>query len=117
MHDLMQLHFLRRRKSEVLQSLPPIITQDLPLELTGHQREAYDDLWLKRGGFLPEGEDGSETNLFALITKLKQLCNYDPASQESSKLDALRVIMEGLTPDDKLLVISQYVETLDEKPV
>jgi SNF2 family DNA or RNA helicase len=111
-HELMQPHFLRRQKSEVLQSLPPIIAQDLPLELTGRQREAYDDLWLRRGLHLPEGEDASETHLFALITKLKQLCNYDPASQESSKLDALRAIIEGLTPDDKLLVFSQYVETL-----
>jgi len=45
MHELMQPHFLRRRKSEVLQSLPPIISQDLPLELTGRQRVAYDDVW------------------------------------------------------------------------
>lgn len=111
-HTLMQPHFLRRRKSEVLQNLPPIITQDLPLELAGRQREAYDDLWLERGSLLPEGEDAQETHLFALITKLKQLCNYDPVSQESSKLEALKLIIDGLTSDDKLLVFSQYVETL-----
>jgi SNF2 family DNA or RNA helicase len=112
MHNLMQPHFLRRRKSEVLQNLPPIITQDLPLELTGHQREVYDDFWLKRDSLLPKGEGAQETHLFALITKLKQLCNYDPASQESSKLEALKLIIEGLAPDDKLLIFSQYVETL-----
>jgi SNF2 family DNA or RNA helicase len=112
MHELMQPHFLRRRKSEVLQSLPPIITQDLPLELTGRQREAYNDVWLNHRRFLIGSENVSETHLFALITKLKQLCNYDPVSQESSKLEALKLIIEGLTLDDKLLIFSQYVETL-----
>ena len=112
MHSLMQPHFLRRRKSDVLQNLPPIITQDLPLELTGHQRESYDDLWLRRGNLLPKGEGTQETHLFALIAKLKQLCNYDPESQESSKLEALKLIIEGLASDDKLIVFSQYVETL-----
>ncbi len=72
--------------------------------------EAYEEAWLNRGSFLTGGV--SETHLFALITKLKQLCNYDPASEESSKLEALRLIIEGLAPDDKLLIFSQYVETL-----
>jgi SNF2 family DNA or RNA helicase len=55
----------------------------------------------------------SETALFALLTKLKQLCNFDPESGESAKLEALKLIVEGLSsPEDKLIVFSQYVETL-----
>jgi SNF2 family DNA or RNA helicase len=106
--------FLRRRKSEVLPDLPPIIIQDLPLELSGNQREAYDAVWEGRKTLV--GDDGAEVNdgsIFALITRLKQLCNFDPQSCESIKLESLQVIVENCTePTDKLLVFSQYVETL-----
>lgn len=103
--------YLRRRKDQVLQELPPIITQDVVLELGDRQREAYDRIWAARRACVPEG--ASEVQLFALITRLKQLCNYDPESGESAKLDELRVVTEGLTgAEDKIIVFSQYVETL-----
>jgi SNF2 family DNA or RNA helicase len=48
-----------------------------------------------------------------VITKLKQLCNYDPASGESVKWDALSLLLEDSSePDDKIIVFSQYVQTL-----
>lgn len=106
--------YLRRRKVEVLSELPPIITQDLLLELGDSQRAAYESVWKNRTMSLSGGVAGtSGVQLLALITKLKQLCNFDPASGESVKLEALELIIEELTtPDDKLIVFSQYVETL-----
>jgi SNF2 family DNA or RNA helicase len=57
---------------------------------------------------------GGDGSIFALITRLKQLCNFEPQTNESVKLESLRVIAESLAePDDKLLVFSQYVETLE----
>jgi SNF2 family DNA or RNA helicase len=113
-HTRIRPFFLRRRKAEVLPELPPIIIQDLPLELTGLQREAYDAVWDGRKTFL--NNNGDETNdgsIFALITRLKQLCNFDPESNESIKLESLRVIVESFTePGDKLLIFSQYVKAL-----
>jgi SNF2 family DNA or RNA helicase len=54
------------------------------------------------------------TSLFALLTNLKQLCNFDPASEQSSKLDALRTLLEALyQTTDKVIVFSQYVTTLE----
>lgn len=110
-HNRIRPFFLRRRKAEVLPDLPPIIVQDLPLELDGIQREAYDAAWAGRSNFVQGGDDGS---IFALITRLKQLCNFDPQSGESVKLESLRVLAESLAePGDKLLLFSQYVETLE----
>ena len=52
--------------------------------------------------------------MLALITKLKQLCNYDPISGESIKWDFLSVMLEELSlPYDKIIVFSQYVDTLE----
>jgi SNF2 family DNA or RNA helicase len=113
-HQLIQKHFLRRRKNEVLSEMPPIVVQDIPLELSGRQEAAYTDLWTVRRHWTKTPDFGSsQAALFALITKLKQLCNYDPASGQSVKLDTLLVLLEDLTAeDDKVLIFSQYVDTL-----
>lgn len=114
MHERMKPFFIRRRKCDVLHELPPIIVQDIPIELTVQQREAYDQIWMSRHKRVSIGTKGiSETALFAILTKLKQLCNFDPESGESAKLEALKLVVEGLSlPEDKLIVFSQYVETL-----
>lgn len=109
-HTRMQPHFLRRRKREVMKELPPIIDQEIPLELEGQQREAYLRAWDQRFATL---KSQSQADLLAIITKLKQLCNYEPESEESTKLNALESILDDLVAvDDKIIVFSQYVETL-----
>ena len=114
MHREMKPHFLRRHKADVLAELPPIIRQDLPVELQGAQRNAYDQLWETRTEYVSEeGLPATEMHLFALVTKLKQLCNYDPQTEESAKGDALATMLEDLTDaTDKVIVFSQYVSTL-----
>jgi SNF2 family DNA or RNA helicase len=107
-------YFLRRRKTEVLGELPPLIIQDLSLEMTDVQREAYDAEWaagVKELSHSSRPVPG--TALFALITKLKQACNFDPASGESCKLDALKLLLESAVANKtKVIVVSQYVKTL-----
>jgi SNF2 family DNA or RNA helicase len=108
-------HFLRRRKKEVLDEMPPIVIQDISLELSDAQDVAYTDVWLQRREIIREfsGVPVSETALFALITKLKQICNYEPQSGESVKWETLAAILENLSEkDDKVIVFSQYVDTL-----
>lgn len=115
MHTRMRRYFLRRRKKDVLTEIPPMIAQDLPLELQGKQKEAYDNVWLAREAIAhPRRGQGAHANLLALITRLKQLCNFDPISDESVKLDTLKVILESLSKStDKVIVFSQYVQTLE----
>ncbi|MEK7994344.1 MAG: DEAD/DEAH box helicase [Planctomycetota bacterium] len=113
-HEAIKDSFLRRKKGEVLGELPPILIQDIPLELEGRQRIAYQDLWASRTDFLPSGGGARSTAaMFGLITKLKQVCNFDRSSGESVKLEALHLIFDSLhDPDDKVIVFSQYVQTL-----
>src|SRR5262249_44262368 len=84
---LLAPHFLRRTKMGVLPELPPIIEQEVPLELLPGQRQSYDELWSSRVSAARQtGLPVSDGALFALITSLKQLCNYDPSTEESVKL-------------------------------
>lgn len=104
--------FLRRRKNDVAPEMPEIFSQELELELGGRQLAAYQEMWSHRTLALSQ-KKVTEMHLLAVITKLKQLCNYDIASKESVKFEALQLIVENLSrKKDKLLVISQYVETL-----
>ncbi|MHB1776152.1 MAG: DEAD/DEAH box helicase [Acidimicrobiales bacterium] len=105
--ESLQGHFLRRRKEEVLPELPPVLTQDLPLALTGQQLREYQAM--RRDANL----EADSIHLLALINSLKQICNK--ASDGSSiKLDALREIVgDPGGAEDRLVIISQYTQTLD----
>jgi SNF2 family DNA or RNA helicase len=113
MHTRIQPHFLRRRKQEVLPELPPLLMQEIPLELQGPQRAQYDAVWNSRTDILSNRTPVSQATMLTLITRLKQLCNYEPVTEQSVKLDYLRLVIASLTGRrDKLIVFSQYVETL-----
>jgi SNF2 family DNA or RNA helicase len=66
-HTRMQPHFLRRRKSEVAKELPPIIDQEIPIELQGQQRKTYYRIWDER---LSNGNRHSRMDMLAIITIL-----------------------------------------------
>lgn len=106
-------YMLRRRKTEVLSDLPPIIIQDLPLALQGRQLAAYEDASAAGESALRDTARITESHLLAQITKLKILCNLDVTSGESVKLEALRETIAGLVAeDDKLIVFSQFATTV-----
>ena len=115
MHDAMADHFLRRTKSDVLEELPPILSREIRLELGSGQRRTYDLTWNARhesvNGLPPKDR---ATNMLALITRLKQICNFDDESGESVKLDVLRSILDEIAGvGNKVLIFSQYVKTLE----
>ena len=113
-HSRMHPFFIRRCKRDVLKDLPPIIDQEIPIELQGKQQDAYLRAWGSRGEGLDTSPDGfSSADLFAIITKLKQVCNYDRESGESAKLNVLMDLLNAQTAvGDKIIVFSQYVDTL-----
>lgn len=105
-------YFLRRRKADALPDLPDKVHYEKWLELSPEQRKAYDIAEQEGRVFLNKyGEAVTVQHIFALISKLKQLCNVDPVSKESCKLEYLIEKLEEITEQgDKALIFSQYPE-------
>lgn len=103
---------MRRRKAEVRGELPPVIVQDLELELAPPQRVRYDELWVNRRKTIEQSAQDTGAVLLGLITRLKIVCNLEADADVSSKLDALREICHGAGRGTRILVFSQFVETL-----
>ena len=53
--------------------------------------------------------------MFELVLRLKQICNFDPETGRSSKLDRLEADLEEVAASGKkAIVFSQWVSTLEE---
>ncbi len=107
-------YVLRRTKEQVLSELPPKLFRDAELELTPPQRASY-QLAKDEGVYrLAElGEAATIQHVFELVLRLKQICNFDPATGASSKLERLEADLEEVaTSGRKAIVFSQWVQTL-----
>src|SRR5207302_8250457 len=81
---------LRRVKEDVAKDMPPKIIQDVLLELSPAQREAYD--LAEKEGVIHLNEMGdtiSIQHVFELVMRLKQICNFDARTGQSAKLEQL----------------------------
>ena len=110
-------YVLRRTIEQVELDLPPITHQEHWLGLTVQQRTRYDNA--EKGGvdeIRQMGDSATRIHILALITKLKQICNYDDESGHSSKLEFLQEGLSSLVEaNEKALVFSQYPnKTLDK---
>ena len=105
---------LRRLKRDVLSDLPPQLARDAEVVLTHQQRESYklaEDEGVLRLTEL--GDSATIQHVFELILRLKQICNFDPATGESSKLERLAADLDEVAASgQKAIVFSQWVGTL-----
>ena len=71
-------------------------------------------MWDSRAeDIISKGSELGVTNMFAVLTRLKQICNFDPRSGHSAKLDVLRTLLDTIQSSaGKVLIFSQFVETL-----
>jgi SNF2 family DNA or RNA helicase len=101
---------LRRRKRDVLIELPPKMVVRVPLELTREQRSAYERvLRAGRQEIIALGEEATVINVLAVITRLKQVCNFDLSTGRSAKLDDLGSrLAELVESGHRALVFSQW---------
>jgi len=108
-------YILRRTKDKVLTELPPKTFRDAELELSSEQRESYrlaEDEGVLRLGAL--GAAATIQHVFELVLRLKQICNFDPATGASSKFERLEADLEEVVASGrKAIVFSQWTGTID----
>ncbi|MCC6127219.1 MAG: DEAD/DEAH box helicase [Pirellulales bacterium] len=108
-------YVLRRTKDAVLGELPPKMVHDEPLELSPEQRASYTLAEEEGVVRLSElGDSVSIQHVFELVLRLKQICNFDPATGASAKLERLEADLEEIAESGrKAIVFSQWVQTLE----
>jgi SNF2 family DNA or RNA helicase len=113
--DLTRDSILRRVKEEVAADMPAKVIQDVFLELTPAQRASYDRA--ENEGVIQLdalGDTITVRHVFELILRLKQICNFDPATRDSAKLEQLLADMQEVAASGrKAIVFSQFVEPLE----
>lgn len=106
---------LRRTKDLVMKDMPPRLDRDEIIDLSPAQRQAYD--YAEKEGIIQlngMGESITVQHVFELVLRLKQICNVDPLTGESSKLDRLLADMEEIAASGgKAILFSQWTKTLD----
>ncbi|MCZ2343524.1 MAG: DEAD/DEAH box helicase [Bacteroidales bacterium] len=111
---LTQDSILRRTKDLVQSDMPPKLIRDLEIELSPAQKAAY-ELAEKEGVVTLNalGDTITVQHVFQLVMRLKQICNFDPRTGESAKLEQLVSDMEEVAANGhKAIVFSQWVEPL-----
>lgn len=103
---------LRRRKEEVLDDLPELVSNIEYVELNPRQRAAYERAEYE-GIVELQDKPRNIANVLTLITRLKQICNG--VNGESAKMEWLQnYAYTAIEEGDKVLLFSQYLDTLDE---
>ena len=109
-------YVIRRTKDHVLTDLPPKMFRDANVILTPEQQQAYD--LAENEGVVRLNELNKELTIqhvFELVLRLKQICNFDPITGSSAKVDRLEADLEECAASGrKAIVFSQWVDTIEK---
>lgn len=102
-------YVLRRRKREVLEELPPVLDTTEILELSEAQRRSY------RAAVSLYRQTGEKGDELALLTRLQTLCDIDPESGESCKVERILHLLGRIREQqEKAVIFSHRLEPLRE---
>lgn len=90
-------YLLRRRKSEVLTELPPMLERQEFLELSPEQSRSYRAML-----------SDSETSTLVKFGKLRHICDLDPVTGTSTKLDRIQELLEEISDLGEKAVVFSY---------
>ena len=109
-------YVLRRTKDQVLSDMPPKLFRDAEVTLTPEQWSSYETA--ENEGVINLADLGAELTIqhvFELVLRLKQICNFDPATGASAKMERLEADLEEVVASGKkAIVFSQWVRTLEK---
>lgn len=109
-------YVLRRTKDQVLSDLPPKLFRDADVVLSPEQAESYrlaEDEGIVR--LREMKQELTIRHVFELVLRLKQICNFDPTTGASCKLERLEADLEECVASGrKAIVFSQWVQTIVE---
>ena len=107
-------YILRRTKDLVLKDMPPRLYRDAGMYMTPEQQQTYTMAETRGALRLSEmGEAATIQHVFELVLRLKQICNFDPCSGDSPKLQRLEADLEEVAASGrKAIVFSQWTDTL-----
>ena len=126
--ELTSPFILRRTKEEVLHDLPEKMQHVRYVEMTAHEAEVYEnmrqlvELKFKKGKTKAERDEVKEIsiNFFSELTKLRlAACSmrlvHDDWGEESSKIVALRELLEVIMqdPENRVIIFSQFTSFLE----
>ena len=116
MGEMVGDYILRRTKSMVMTDMPPCMNRDADIALSPEQWTQYqvaeNDGVIKLNNM---GDALTIQHVFELVLRLKQICNFDPLTGASSKLDRLEADLEEVAASGKkAIVFSQWVQTLEK---
>jgi SNF2 family DNA or RNA helicase len=109
-------YILRRTKDMVMDDMPPKLYRDAELDLTPEQWATYESAESEGVIHLEElDQQLTIQHVFELVLRLKQICNFDPVTGSSVKLERLVADMEEVAASGKkAIVFSQWVNSIDK---
>ncbi len=109
-------YILRRTKDMVLDDMPPKLFRDADIDLTPEQWARYEAAETDGIIHLEELEESlTIQHVFELVLRLKQICNFDPVTGASAKLQRLEADMEEVAASgQKAILFSQWTKTIDK---
>ena len=107
-------YIIRRTKDMVMDDMPPKLYRDAELDLTAEQWATYEQAESEGVVRLEEmDQELTIQHVFELVLRLKQICNFDPPTGSSAKLERLVADMEEVAASGKkAIVFSQWVSSI-----
>ena len=107
-------YIMRRTKDMVMDDMPPKLYRDAELDLTAEQWATYEQAESEGVVRLEEmDQELTIQHVFELVLRLKQICNFDPPTGSSTKLERLVADMEEVAASGKkAIVFSQWVSSI-----
>ena len=96
-------YILRRLKEEVLEDLPDVIDSKETLELLAPQWRSY------RSAVRNQAAAADEQGILALVNELRMICDFDPKSGASSKVEPILEILENVAASSEKAVVFSYL--------